>query len=188
MTPTGTPERADQKKPSDEVTKRFGMREFGKQGKYFTLNGEKIILRGTNSTLHRFFEDPECRALPWNRAWVTKLLLDRAENKSANELLKTYYEEYLDGIPCKGFREGERARGMEEAKRSWAFRRYVLERTDFGIEEFMRLNLSEEDYAIWCELNKPFELSRQKIRQRKNSNRRLRVKFVADSLLVAFGC
>ena len=73
---TATVRLADKKQPSDAVSKRFGMREFGKQGKYFTLNGEKIILRGTNITLHRFFEDPECRALPWNRAWVTKLLAE----------------------------------------------------------------------------------------------------------------
>ena len=73
---TATVRLADDNQPSDEATKRFGMREFGKQGKYFTLNGQKIILRGTNITLHRFFEDPECRALPWDRAWVTKLLAE----------------------------------------------------------------------------------------------------------------
>ena len=61
---------------SDEYVYRFGMREFSKDGKFFTLNGEKIILRGTNITLHRFFEDPECQALPWDRTWVKTLLID----------------------------------------------------------------------------------------------------------------
>jgi beta-galactosidase len=61
---------------SHEKSKNFGMREFGSQGKFFTLNGEKIILRGTNITLHRFFEDPECQYLPWDRAWVKKLLAE----------------------------------------------------------------------------------------------------------------
>lgn len=61
---------------SQQRSKNFGMREFGRQGKFFTLNGEKIILRGTNITLHRFFEDPECGNLPWDKDWVSKLLVD----------------------------------------------------------------------------------------------------------------
>jgi beta-galactosidase len=63
-------------KLSQEKVKKFGMREFKSQGKFFTLNGEKTILRGTNITLHRFFEDPECQALPWDKNWVKKLLVD----------------------------------------------------------------------------------------------------------------
>ncbi len=59
---------------SDSTEATFGMRSFGRNGKHFTLNGEEIILRGTNITLHRFFEDPECAALPWDRQWVRKLL------------------------------------------------------------------------------------------------------------------
>ncbi len=61
---------------SDVRRVHFGMREFGRQGKHFTLNGQKIILRGTNITLHRFFEDPECEGLPWDRAWVKRLMAD----------------------------------------------------------------------------------------------------------------
>ncbi len=60
---------------SDSYRTRFGMREFGRDGKYFTLNGERIFLRGTNITLHRFFEDPDCQDLPWDHAWVQKLLV-----------------------------------------------------------------------------------------------------------------
>ncbi len=59
---------------SDQVVTTFGLRDFHRDGKYFTLNGSPYLLRGTNITLHRFFEDPDCRALPWDRAWVTKLL------------------------------------------------------------------------------------------------------------------
>ncbi|MDZ7314731.1 MAG: glycoside hydrolase family 2 [candidate division KSB1 bacterium] len=59
---------------SDSVAETFGMRDFERRGKFFYLNGERRLLRGTNITLHRFFEDPDCRDLPWNRAWVTKLL------------------------------------------------------------------------------------------------------------------
>lgn len=61
---------------SDRVSASFGMRDFERRGKHFYLNGKKLILRGTNITLHRFFEDPECESLPWDRAWVKKLLCD----------------------------------------------------------------------------------------------------------------
>ena len=40
------------------------------------LNGKVYYLRGSNITLHRFFEDPLCQDLPWNDAWVRKLLGD----------------------------------------------------------------------------------------------------------------
>jgi len=61
---------------SDKVTKQFGMRDFTRKGKFFYLNGEKIILRGTNVTLQRFFEDPDCSNLVWDKEWVKKLLVD----------------------------------------------------------------------------------------------------------------
>ena len=61
---------------SDELVKQFGMRDFTRKGKFFYLNGEKYILRGTNVTLQRFFEDPDCSNLVWDREWVKKLLFD----------------------------------------------------------------------------------------------------------------
>jgi beta-galactosidase len=62
----------------DSVRTRFGMREF----RYDTatrrayLNGRPYFLRGSNVTLHRFFEDPDSGALPWDEAWVRRLLVD----------------------------------------------------------------------------------------------------------------
>ena len=61
---------------SDEISKQFGMRDFTRKGKFFYLNGEKIILRGTNVTLQRFFEDPDCGNLVWDKEWVKKLIVD----------------------------------------------------------------------------------------------------------------
>ena len=62
----------------DAVTTRFGMREFQFDGptRRAYLNGKVYYLRGSNITLHRFFEDPLCRNLPWEDAWVRKLLGD----------------------------------------------------------------------------------------------------------------
>jgi hypothetical protein len=60
----------------DSLTTRFGMREFRFDGKSRRawLNGKVYYLRGSNITLHRFFEDPLCQDLPWNEAWVRQLL------------------------------------------------------------------------------------------------------------------
>lgn len=61
---------------SDSYTVNFGMRDFSRKGKFFTLNGEKCYLRGSNITLQRFFEDPDCGNLVWDREWVKKLMID----------------------------------------------------------------------------------------------------------------
>ena len=76
----------DKGKLSDVTSSVFGMRDFERRGKYFYLNGEKYILRGTNITLHRFFEDPECMALPWDREWVKKLLIDDPKKVGWNSM------------------------------------------------------------------------------------------------------
>jgi beta-galactosidase/beta-glucuronidase len=62
----------------DDVSTRFGMREFrfdtATQRAY--LNGKVYFMRGSNITLHRFFEDPNCGRLPWDEKWVRQLLID----------------------------------------------------------------------------------------------------------------
>lgn len=60
----------------DKQEDQFGLRDFERRGKYFYLNGEKIFLRGTNITLQRFFEDPDCGNLAWDRDWVKQLIID----------------------------------------------------------------------------------------------------------------
>lgn len=60
----------------DSLRTRFGMREFRFRGKQAYLNGQPIFLRGSNITLHRFFEDPQCGDLPWTDSWVRRLLGD----------------------------------------------------------------------------------------------------------------
>jgi hypothetical protein len=41
-------------------------------------------LRGSNVTLHRFFEDPLCKRHPWEEAWVRKLLVDGPKRMNWN--------------------------------------------------------------------------------------------------------
>jgi hypothetical protein len=62
----------------DSLATRFGMREFryDTATKRAYLNGRPYFLRGSNVTLHRFLEDPESGTLPWDEAWVRRLLVD----------------------------------------------------------------------------------------------------------------
>lgn len=70
----------------DSVATRFGMREFrfDTATKRAYLNGKLYFLRGSNITLHRFFEDPQCKRLPWDRVWVRKLLIDQSKRMNWN--------------------------------------------------------------------------------------------------------
>jgi beta-galactosidase len=62
----------------DTVSTRFGMREFrfDTATKRAYLNGHVYFMRGSNITLHRFFEDALSGTLPWDEAWVRKLLVE----------------------------------------------------------------------------------------------------------------
>lgn len=62
----------------DTCATRFGMREFrfDPVTRLPMLNGKVYYLRGSSITLHRFFGDPACGALPWDEAWVRKLLVE----------------------------------------------------------------------------------------------------------------
>ena len=62
----------------DSLSTRFGMRElrFDTATRRAWLNGRVYFLRGSNITLHRFFEDPESGTGPWDEAWVRRLLVD----------------------------------------------------------------------------------------------------------------
>jgi hypothetical protein len=70
----------------DSAITRFGMRDFrfDAKTKRAYLNGRVIYLRGSNITLHRFFEDPLCEDRPWNERWVRKLLGDVPERMNWN--------------------------------------------------------------------------------------------------------
>lgn len=60
----------------DSVTTRFGVREVGTDAATgrLLLNGQVYYLRGSTISLHRFFEDPLSGSLPWDEAWVRRLL------------------------------------------------------------------------------------------------------------------
>ena len=80
--------------------------------------------------------------------WLESQLSHQAESRSARELLEIYWDEYLEGLPHEGLRRAEKEAGLDHAKKSFGFRRYVLERHDIGMDEFLRQHLSDEDYAF----------------------------------------
>jgi hypothetical protein len=70
---------------ADSCTNRFGMRDFRfdpASGRAL-LNGKAYFMRGSNISLYRFFEDSECRALPWDEKWV-HLLFQRIKDMHWN--------------------------------------------------------------------------------------------------------
>lgn len=84
----------------DSISTRFGMREFQFDGvtRRAYLNGKPYYLRGSNITLHRFFEDPLCKDLPWNEAWVRKLLVDIPKQMHWN-----YFRFCIGPVPDRWF-------------------------------------------------------------------------------------
>lgn len=62
----------------DTVSTRFGVRtfRFDTATKRAYLNDKVYFLRGSNITLHRFFEDPDAGGLTWSEPWVRKLLAE----------------------------------------------------------------------------------------------------------------
>ena len=72
---------------ADRFTTRFGMREFrfDPETRLAVLNGQPYFMRGSNFTLYRFFEDDDCRLLPWTDSWV-RLLHQRVKEMRWNSL------------------------------------------------------------------------------------------------------
>ena len=87
--------------------------------------------------------------------WLERQLVQQNNGGSGRELLAVYFEEYIAGLPSDSIRHAERARGLDDARRGFPFRRYVLERHDMGMDEYLRLHLSAEDYAFHKECGKP---------------------------------
>jgi beta-galactosidase len=70
---------------TDRFQTRFGMRElkFDPATGRAMLNGKTYFMRGSNFTLYRFFEDKECKDLPWRNDWV-RLLHQRVKEMHWN--------------------------------------------------------------------------------------------------------
>lgn len=96
-------------------------------------------------------DDPVDNLLAWLEAQINPAV----ETRSARELLNIYFEEFLAGLTHEGMRRTMEREGIDKAKRSFPFLRYLLERHDIGMDEYLRLNLSEADYAYHKQLAEP---------------------------------
>lgn len=58
------------------------------------------------------------------------------------------FKDWLIGLP-KGMRIEMEKEGFEKCKTMFPFTRHVMERHDVGMEEWMRQNLTEQEYEFW---------------------------------------
>lgn len=61
------------------------------------------------------------------------------------EPTETDFEEWLTGLP-ENMRNGMKERGFESCKSVLSFSRYVMEKNDIGMKEWMKKHLSEDDF------------------------------------------
>lgn len=61
------------------------------------------------------------------------------------------FEEWLIALP-KEVRKDMKMKGFESCKGVISFTRYVMEKNDIGMNEWMKNNLSEDDYKEYCKL------------------------------------
>lgn len=80
-----------------------------------------------------------------------------ADLNLADEVLSVYFEEWLAGLPAESIQTIFRAEGLAKAKRTFPFRRYVLERNDLGMDDFLKKNLSQDDYQYHLGLGKTID-------------------------------
>lgn len=69
-------------------------------------------------------------------------------NSTNDEQLKLYFSEWLTGLP-DNIRVDMENKGFEECKTTFPFTRYVNERNDLGLDEWLKKHLSEEDYIFY---------------------------------------
>jgi hypothetical protein len=147
----------------DAVTTRFGMREFHfdsvTQRAY--LNGKPYFIRGSNITLHRFFEDPDSGTLPWDKAWVRKLLVDIPKRMHWNSFrfcIGPVPDHWLDVADEAGLLiENEYMVWVGHPGRSSLYRsRYDSTEMVAEYKEWMRDGWNHPSVAIWDATNESY--------------------------------
>ena len=62
------------------------------------------------------------------------------------------FEEWLIALP-EDLQSYMKSKGFELCKGILSFTRYVMEKNDIGMDEWMKKHLSEDDYNEYCKLN-----------------------------------
>ncbi len=138
----------------DRVRTRFGMREFrfDTATRRAYLNGRPYFLRGSNITLHRFFEDPEVGTLPWDESWLKRLLVDIPKEMHWNS-----FRFCIGPVPDRWLEiADENGLLIQNEYPVWVGRnwggyqpRYDLEELTTEYSEWMRDNWNHPSVAIW---------------------------------------
>ncbi|WKN46508.1 hypothetical protein [Tunicatimonas pelagia] len=58
------------------------------------------------------------------------------------------FQHWLEGLP-ENIRRNKEAEGFEKCRTHVPFTRHVMERRDIGMDDWMKRNLSDEDYNFW---------------------------------------
>jgi len=69
---------------------------------------------------------------------------------TSRDFLEMCYKEWLEGLSPPISAEMKK-KGFEGCRAVLAFKRYVNERKDIGMDEWMKAHLSEEDYKVYLE-------------------------------------
>jgi hypothetical protein len=141
----------------DSSDVRFGMREFrfDTATKRAYLNGKPYFLRGSNITLHRFFEDPKSGSLPWDEKWVRKLLIEIPKKMHWNSFrfcIGPVPDRWLDIADEAGLliqNEFFVWTGQPEWYSRYKGRHYDAEEMIRQYGEWMRDNWNHPSVAIW---------------------------------------
>lgn len=112
---------------------RFGMRDFrfDPVSRRAMLNGKPYFMRGSNITLYRFFEDSECKDLPWRADWV-RLLHQRAKDMHWNTL------RYTIGFPPEAWYDIADELGI-----------LIADEFIFHWSELDQVDMATKEYAAW---------------------------------------
>jgi beta-galactosidase len=144
----------------DAAETRFGMRDFHfdtvTQRAY--LNGRPYFLRGSNVTLHRFFEDPDVGVLPWDEDWLHRLLVTIPKQMHWNA-----FRFCIGPVPDRWLQIADEA-GLLIQNEYFVWVGNPLPTVDFGKQynlaqmtleytEWMRDNWNHPSVAIWDATN-----------------------------------
>ena len=70
-----------------------------------------------------------------------------------DKVQEAYYYEWLEGLP-EAIRKDMQKKGYEACKTMLSFTRYVNERSDIGMDDWMKIHLSEADYEFWLDMGR----------------------------------
>ncbi|MEW5979770.1 MAG: hypothetical protein AB1898_28570 [Acidobacteriota bacterium] len=141
----------------DSIETRFGIREFrfDTPTKRAYLNGKPYFLRGSNISLHRFFEDPLCRHQPWEEAWVRKLLIDVPKRMHWNTLrfaigpVPEFWFDITDEAGLLIQNEYFIWTGEPREIRSDRWNEWTIEQLLTDFKEYLRDHWNHPSQAIW---------------------------------------